>query len=78
MPKATRAQVDVIVNDLLRMTGLKLIVNDVPGEYGLRVLGGPAGPGMAHAVWLSTQFSTRDEFMIWLHGFAQGWTMCSG
>ena len=78
MAKATRADVDTIVNDLVKITGLKLIVNDAPGEYGLRLLGGPAGPGMTHATWLSASFSTRDEFVIWLHGFAQGWTSCSG
>jgi len=78
MAKATRADVDAIVSDLVRMTGLKLIVNDVPGQYGLRLIGAPAGPGAIHAGWLSAEFRTRDEFMIWLHGFAQGWTLCSG
>lgn len=78
MPKATKADIDAIVSDLVKMTGLKLIVNDVPGQYGLRQVGGPAGPGMTNAPWLSAEFRARDEFMIWLHGFAQGWTSCSG
>lgn len=77
MPKAKKAEVDVIMNDLRRMTGLQLAVNDIPGEYGLRLIGGPAGPGMVHTPWLSGRFTTRDEFVIWLHGFAQGWTLCA-
>lgn len=78
MPKAKKADIDAIVKDLRRMTGLDLLAKDIPRRYGLILLGAPAGPGLIHSTDLSAEFETRDEFVIWLHGFAQGWTMCSG
>jgi len=75
MPKVSKKNINEAIDDARRLTGLRLLLNDVPGEFGLRLLGAPAGEQSFHAVWLSPKFSTRDDLMNWLHGFLQGWTM---
>lgn len=75
MPKISTKDLDAAVEDIRNMSGMKLVLNDVPREYGLRLLGAPAGPGAIHAGWLSPKYETRDELFQWLHGFAQGFTL---
>lgn len=75
MPKASAAKLDEAISEARRITELNLILNDIPGEYGLRLLGGPAGPGYRTGVWLSEVFRDREALISWIHGFLQGWTL---
>ena len=78
MAKVTNKKLDEAMAEVRKITGINnLLLNVIPNEYGIRMLGAPAGPGMHHATWLSPQFETREELITWMHGFLQGWTLCA-
>lgn len=78
MAKTTNKKLDEAMAEVRKVTGLtNLMLHTDPERYGIRMLGAPAGPGMHHAPWLSPEFKTRDEMLTWMHGFLQGWVLCS-
>lgn len=51
-------------------------LKDIPGDYGLIIFDPEANPPVYSP--LSPSFATRDELLVWMQGFAEGWRSARG
>ena len=78
MAKVTNKTLDEGMQEIRKITGINnLLLSVATREYGIRMLGAPIAPGVHQGAWLSPRFETREELVNWMHGFLQGWTLCS-
>lgn len=73
MAQLTKGTLDKVVQQFVDITGLPVVLKDIPGDYGLVLFApGDGGEYVPHKEF-SPSFATRDQLLLWMQGFVAGW-----